>query len=366
MDRRWGIFVLVAVMSGLVVGVPAQAREDAVFGSRYTSARAAGMADAFLPLADDAASALFYNPAGIARFRKVSFDPWNITLQSTTDYLSQLDLGAIKVTNLKNYSKVLETKNNGKTPGVGAALLPAFSLPNFAVGLLGQSTVSAKYVDGKIEYRSRYQFIPAAGFGLRLASGVVRLGYSVQWVNQASGAPSVLNGSTPLGYNEGLLQGAGFSHTVGVAFTLPYQYLPSFNLVGRNLLGLHYSSSVLYKMAPNPVGIPADEPTTFDGSFSMEAKLGMGASANYVLEYRDITNQSNISILTRLAFGMEFLYRNQYFFRAGFGSGYPAVGIGFKQGSADLGITWFTEELGSRFRDHGESRILLQYQVRAF
>ena len=60
----------------LGLALPGWASEaNSVPGSRYMSGRAAAMGDAFLPLADDGASAVFYNPSAIARLKDPRFEP---------------------------------------------------------------------------------------------------------------------------------------------------------------------------------------------------------------------------------------------------------------------------------------------------
>ena len=123
----------------------------------------------------------------------------------------------------------------GSFQAASAQLTPTFYGKGFALGLLMSNDIGATSdAAGNVRYRSLYQFIPAAAFGVRLAGGIVRLGYSVQWVNEAAGDVSVPSG-TELGYNQNLAQGSGFSHMVGAALTLPLTYLPQFDLVARNV-----------------------------------------------------------------------------------------------------------------------------------
>jgi len=66
-------------------------RGDLVLGSRYIAARAVALGEAFIPLADDGPSALFYNPAAIARLHKMTAEPLNISLQANTDFFTSLN-----------------------------------------------------------------------------------------------------------------------------------------------------------------------------------------------------------------------------------------------------------------------------------
>ncbi len=348
------------------LSISAFAREDIIPGSRYTSGRAAAMGDAYLPLGDDPASGLFYNPADLGKIRKAVFEPINYSIYASSSYLSMMGLNFFQVTSLSSYQATLDS-NKRQLAGVGGAILPNFGFPGLAFGILMQSQLAAQAnSQGSITYKSLYQFIPTLGTGFRLFDGVVRLGYSLQWVNEAIGTPTVPGDTSPLGYNQGLAQGSGFSHTVGVAITAPIRLLPSVNLVARNVFNTQYNSNSLISFTSTSTGAPATEPMTFDGSFSITPVLGQGVAMNLVLEDRDITNQSGDAFLGHLAIGTEFIFQSGIFLRGGWGDGYPSAGFGMKRPGAEIALTWYTEEIGGSYMSVGDSRFMLQYQMRTF
>ena len=64
--------------------------------------------------------------------------------------------------------------------------MPTYAMKDFGFGVLAQTLDEAKVnSNGSITYRSVYQIIPTAGFALRLAEGIVRIGYSIQYVNES-------------------------------------------------------------------------------------------------------------------------------------------------------------------------------------
>lgn len=355
----------------LVASVPCWGRDDFVPGSRYTSARAAALGDAFLPLGDDTASSLFYNPAAIGRVLRPQTEGINFQLYGNNNYLGSFgidNLNSYKVFGLSGYSPTL-LKYAPAVHSVGAAILPGFSTPGFGIGILMQSQLTAHGNPGDtVSYRSLYQFIPALSVGAKLARGIVRVGYSLQWVNQAVGTVENVSASDEtIAYRQNLLQGAGFSHQLGFSLTLPIRFLPAFNLVARNVFGTSYESSSLIDFSPSSSGIPAHEPMTLDAAFSIQPKLGGGAYLNLVLEDRDVTNQSGMSFLGRLAVGAEFSFRDQFFLRAGWGSGYPSLGLGLtRKSGGELSVAWHSVEVGSGYHSVRDTRYLLQYQLRSF
>ncbi len=367
--RGLRISVGIALLAALIAFESAEAREDVVPGSRYMPARAAAMGDAYLPLADDPASGLFYNPAGLGLIRGVHADIMNFQLYGNGNYFTQMDLSHAdfyKVTNLSSYSSSLQRSPNN-WQGVGYSLVPAFYVKGIAFGLLVQEQVRAKAnSNSTIDYKSNYQIIPAVGGAVRLAEGIVRIGYSLQWVNQASGEVTGASTSGNLGYNQGLQKGSALSHTLGVALTMPYQHLPEFNIVGRNLFMARFSGSAMMPFASTSAGTPANEATSFDASLSWIEKIGAGSEFTWVIEDRDALGSSRVGLVGRLAIGLEFDFRHVFFLRGGWGSGYPNAGLGFRRKKSELSLTWSNVEIGNSYHDRQDSRYILQYQVRAF
>ena len=366
----YGKTLITAGMVGaLAVSVgtrPAQATGlDVVPGSRYTSVRAASLGGAYLPLADDGASGLFYNPAGIGKIRGTRLELANLQFQLNSQFIGNFDMDFYKVTSLSAYKSSLVNHPNSM-PGVGAAFAPTFSFRGFSVGLLAESRFAGKTDTAEIRYRSRYLLVPAAGYALRLASGVVRIGYSVQWVNKAEGDNIVPMTQSPLGWNQYLDKGSGLSHNAGFSLTLPFEYLPSAHVVARNIGTLRYSSSAVMPLAANPYGKPRDEPMQVDAAMGFTSKAGGGASFNLVGEWRDMTNTSGVSLMGHLSVGAEMNFRENFFLRLGIGSGYPSLGLGFRTRKADLNLGWYSEETGQTFRSERDARFALQYQIRAF
>ncbi len=334
-------------------------------GSRYTSGRAAALGGAFIPLADDGASALFYNPAGFGKIRQAHLEPINLQLQANSEYTNNVGLNFFKFSSLSSYAPTLNEKP-GTFPGFSGALFPNFSFRGFGFGVLMQSRFAATSNGGNIRYRSRYQMIPAVGGAVRIASGVMRIGYSLQWVNQATGDITVPANSHVLGYNQGLAQGAAFSHNLGWALTLPFEYLPALNIVARNIGGARYTRTSLMPLARNSTGAIETEKMSIDASLSFTTKMGSGTGFNTVFEYKDALNSSGTSALMRTSFGLEFVIRDIIFVRGGLGAGYPTAGFGVRRKTGEFSLSWFSEETGNSFRSERDIRYVLHYAIRAF
>lgn len=348
-----------------LTSLPLFAREDIIPGSRYTSGRGAALGDAFLPLADDVPSGLFYNPAGLGKVRHLEVEPLNFSGYFNSGFLSTLSGSSVGATSLSSIAPTLQS-NVGQNVGVGGAFIPSVGFPGFHFGILVQTQLGAKANSGgTITYRSLYQFIPAMGTAIRIANGIIRIGYSLQMVNQASGNPTV-SASSALGYDKGLSQGTALSHNFGLALTAPMQFLPSLNFVARNVFGANFMPFTVLNFANSPSGVPATEPMTVDGSLSIQPRLGRGVSLNLVLEGRDLLNTTNLPWLTRVALGAELVIQNRVFLRGGWGSGYPSAGLGVRSKTSEISFSWFSEELGSQYALQRDQHFMIHYQIRAF
>lgn len=321
------------------------------------------MGDAYIPFADGGSEALFYNPAALGKIKGVHFEPANFQVQANSDFVSAFDRNSYKVTSLSQYKDVMKPDT---TQGVSAALLPGFYFRGFGIGVLAQSRLMSRSEGENIYYRSEYQLIPAFGGGLRLGAGILRIGYSLQWVNQASNERTVSKQDSPLGYNQGLLEGQGFSHTAGVALTIPIRLLPAINIVARNIGTLRYFGRPMFNVGQNPAGTLPNEPMTVDAAFSIQPKLGKGIYFNIAVEDRDAANVSGISTLGRICAGIELSIRDMFLIRGGWGSGYPSAGIGLRRPSGEFSMAWFSEEAGKSYHEKQDTRLVIHYQVRAF
>lgn len=337
---------------------------DRIPGSRFVSGRGAALGDAYIGLVDGVAESLFYNPAGLGRLTGFSAEPLNIGLQGNSRLTGSFGSDFYKIQTLADYEDHL-IANPGTNPGAAYSILPAFGFGGFGLGLLYQSRLMAESDGTNVRYRSNYQLIPAVGYGFKLASGVLRMGYSLQWVNQASGDKTVPVGTRPLSWGQGISEGKGFSHTFGMAVTLPYQFQPTINLVARNIAGLRFSGTTLVGIAENSTGTIPDESMSLDGSLGFLTKVSAGWSLSSQFSYRDATNTSSTRMIEHVAAGLEFTAMDQFFIRAGYGSAYPSAGLGIRTSRAEANFAWYSEDLGDGTTPQRDIRYLFQFIFRA-
>lgn len=336
-------------------------RDDLVPGSRYTAARPTAMGDTCIGMSEDTANALFCNPSGLPKVRGLRAEPANISLFSGLGIVSALNLNLFNVINLDNYKSQLQSMP-GTPMAFGGAVLPSVSWRFIAIGILLQSELGAVESGGNITYHTRYELIPAANLSYRFASGIVKIGYSLQWVNKSEGKITRGVGET-MAWNDGIAQGGGLSHTAGASLTLPVTYLPSLNIVARNILGTTYSLPSILPLATNSSGFPATEPMTLDASIGVTPKFGTGYYANLVVAMRDIIGTSGQALFGRFGMGIELMLGGRFALRGGFAGGFPSAGIGYKHKGGEFNASYSTQTLGSSYLSSPESRIMIQYQL---
>lgn len=359
--------IAASVACALLAGA-AHSRDERLPGSRYTSVREMALGDADLAIADDGASGIFDNPSGIAKVRGPRVEPINLMFSGGAGLFGVGGMDVYKFTSLSSFAPKLVASPDSTVSG-GLSFAPTFSTRGAAIGALLQNSFIARgNADGTITYRSRYEFIPGAGFALRVAGGMIRLGYSLQWVNKSEGDVTTPVGADlgSLGWNQGLRQGSGFSHTAGFALTMPTTYLPTASIVARNVLGTRYGSFNLLGMASNPVGVPDEEEMTVDAGFAISPRLARGNILSFTFAYRDLLSQTAFPWYGKLAGGMEINLSERFYLRLGWGSGYPSAGIALRGKTGEFGFTWSSDELGDSYHAWQNTRFSMQYQIRAF
>lgn len=340
--------------------------------SRYTSARSSSAGNNGIALGDDVASGLFYNPAILGKLRKNEYEFLNLSSYVNSGVISLFTpLNSVQLLNLKNYAPYLD-KKPGNYSDFGYSLCPTIgfagldSLPSFSFGLLLQSQTAAKSNgNATYTYRSLYQLIPTFGLGFKWFNGLIRFGYSFQWINEAVGTNTVQSSSLD-SYHSNLQQGSSFSHNLGLALTLPTRALPSWNVVVRNISNTTYTKNTLMSFTDASSGTPTGEPMTIDTSMSLQRKMGKGALATWITQFRDLTNKSQLSWVDHLSVGLELSFSNYIYLRGGVGNRYPSVGVGFKQRNSEISMSWFSEELGTSDQRERDVKYMLQYQIRSF
>lgn len=349
---------LFAVLS-LAFVTNAQARPYYYPAVRYMNLGSAALGGVTVSISDEIGNSLFNNPAALARNTKFKAEYLNLNVDANSNLLGNLGLNTLNATSLGGLSTQLNADQN-KVYQAGYGGLTALSWGGFAVGALFQRQVSA-FSDGtNIEYNGNSQVVPAAGYGIALARGVVRLGYSMQYINQAYGSAITPSTNSAASALSGLSEGRGLSHNASVNFVFPFTYLPTFTILARNIGGTHFVGGSLFTGASNSAGITPDEPMSVDFAFNFVVKVSSKMRSNWHIQYVDALSAYSMSFLDRISVGGDLSLSQNFLLRVGLNELRMSAGIAFKSKSSEIGLTWYNEK--NPLLSANDARFGLQYK----
>ena len=336
----------------------AKAQSFAYPSIRYLSPDSQSMGGVSLPLTQEVGNNLFNNPAGLARSTNLHVEALNLDGDLSSKMLSAAGTG---MTGLGGLSPTLN-KDPNVTYAEGFSNLTAASFGGLGMGILVQERVRA-YSDGtNLHYHTVSDVVPALGYGIGLARGVVRLGFSTQYVNEASGINQVAS-STSASFLDGISQGHGFSHTASVNFAFPFTYLPTVSIMGRNISGLHFLSGSIASRAKRVSGVPNMQYTSIDAAFNFTVRVSGSVKSLWFVEYDDAMNSISLPFLERIRVGLELGISSAVSLRGGFTGGQFSGGIGFKSQASEISFAYFHDRSPFTSIAYWDTRFALQYKI---
>jgi hypothetical protein len=329
-------------------------------GIRYVSPMSHSLGGITLPLNEGVGNSLFNNPAALARNTMFRAEYLNLNLDLNSGVAGNF-LGSTGATSLGGFTTTLN-QNPNQLYGLGGGNLTAVSWGGLAFGILVQERNRA-YSDGsQVHYETMSQIIPAIGYGLGLARGVVRIGYSMQLVNEASGISQSTSDSSA-GYLKGISAGMGISHTASVNFAFPYQYLPTFSLLARNVLGMKFNRAPLFKRADTPSGSPSDQPASYDAAFNFMIRVSGPLKANGYVQYKDLLGVTSTPVLDRISAGLDLSVSPAVSLRVGAMGLRLSGGIGYRSQSSEINLAYYKDPCPFTNITEYDTRFALQYKV---
>lgn|GEM_PF-633644 len=358
--KRTGFIGALAFGWVLIFAQQSRALPFAYPAVRYLGSHGQSLGGISLPLDQETGNALFNNPAALARNGKFRAEYLNLNLDLNSGVVGSLSTN-YGFSSLGGFTSVLNANPN-QIYGGGFGNLTAVSWGGLSVGLLIQERVRA-YSDGtNVHYETSSNIVPAVGYGLALARGVVRVGYSLQLVNQSSGVTQSVSDSSAR-YLKGVAQGMGVSHTASVNFVFPFQYTPTVSLLARNLFGLHYLTKGPIGRATSPSGLPADEPMSLDAAFNFTARLSGPVKANGFVELQDLTHATSMALVDKIGVGFDVSVSRAVAFRVGLRSLQVSGGIGYRSESSEINLAYYRDPTPFPSISKWDTRYALQYKV---
>jgi hypothetical protein len=331
----------------LALLLPLSAFADGANNEWFSTTRALSMGNAGIASAEDAATAVFYNPAALSRGKKFSAEIFN----------PQFDIGlnspgsASDVTTRLSLEKMrpLLEQNPRKATYTGAAIFPNFTAQNFSFGILLKGEGGAYHDGDALYYKSRYLVIPTMGIAMNTFSGSFRIGAAVraiQITDNDKTVPGLASASSAtVGYRKDPAEGLGIGLDAGALLSVPWAALPTLAFVARNIGDTSFSGSAPYSLGNGDITRRQKMGMTYDAGFSISPRFGRKSQVVLAADYRDIMGETQINRKRRVNLGLELGFDKIFFFRVGLSRGYFTAGIGLNSrfGSLDLGT--YAEEL---------------------
>jgi hypothetical protein len=363
---------------------------DGLFTSihhHYQTPRALGMGDAFMAIANDY-SALFYNPAGLARLESGQINMSMDLAASSSFYTFYKDVDDIsKITDTSAQTQAyidLLQRNYGKQyslrtglfegiwarPGWGIGIIPAdFTLDMTVHNQAAPALSTRAYVDTTVAY----------GYADRVKNdnlgGQMFWGVTGKFVNRGFFSKDInaldLVADSNIVRKEDLREGYTVDADVGILYTpfLPTEGLwstlrlarPTFGAVVRNVVETGFGQSL--NLLNNEVRGDAPEKMyrVLDVGTRWEYPSFWIFSGRGAMDFRDI-GHPNISLRKSFHLGFEFdwtvasWWKGQY--RVGVNQGYPTLGASFLFAIFRLDVVTYGEDIGS-YDDPEENRMYM-------
>lgn len=327
--------------------------------TRYISARGHSLGGMTLPLTDEVTNCLFNNPACLAKNMAIQGDVLNLNLEMNSGAVGHFGLTTINSLSLSGMKPTLDG-NVDELNGMGFGLSTAFSWGGISAGLLVQERVVALFDGTEYHYSTVSQTIPAVGIGIPLARGVVRLGYSLQLVNETSG---IVTTTVPNSFMDGLNEGMGLSHNASVNFVFPFRFLPTVSLAAKNIFGVNYSGGALLGRASAPVGAPAVEPMTLEAALDFQVRISGTAKTHWYLQYKDMASATSLPLLEKLSYGLEIAFNKNFGIQTGFNETQFSLGLGYRGDRSAISLSWYNDQNPLPVGLYWDTRYQLQYTL---
>ena len=329
----------------------------------YVSSVSESMSGVVLPLSDEVGNALMNNPAALARYSGYRAEPLNLNFVVNNHLVSNSFTSLSKTFSLGGLSSTMNSNPNTEF-GLGMSNLTAFSWGGFGLGVLLQEFSSATSDGTNAKYHVVSQLIPTFGYGFGMARNIIRVGYSLQYVNQTSG-DAITASNSSASFLSGVQKGSGFSHNVSVNFAFPFMYLPTFSVIARNIGGLHFASGGILPRGSNITGAPGTEDTSLDASFDFLVRISGTVKTHWYFEYKDLTKHSAIpTMFEKLSTGMDLAFSPNFSLRGGMtGIAEFSAGLSYRSERSEIALAYYNEKSPFSSTTTWDTRYALQYRV---
>ena len=309
----------------------------------YKGFRPMGMGGAFVAVSNDA-NALFYNPAGLADIENIQASIFGIEIE-----VGKNTTGLIKDALDTDFGNATESAqflrdHMGDSSHLGLAIVPNYSMPRFALTILGTGRMDMEVRDRqypKLDVNVISDIGLGAGYAHPFLDNNLLVGASAKYIHRQSLTQeyTVADLSDKLSdtIKDDLKKGNGILVDLGVIYKLSkFQFANSrVGISANNLFG-------------GGLGDAADATQHIDIGFAQDLDLNV-TKATFAIDYIDIFNQfdQDSDIAKRLRLGAECKFLDIIFVRAGLYQGYFTAGLNLEARIVRLDLLTYAEEIGA-------------------
>jgi hypothetical protein len=309
----------------------------------YKGFRPMGMGGAFVAVSNDA-NALFYNPAGLADIDSIHASVFGLEIE-----IGENSWGLIKDAMDTDFGNAAESAqflrdHMGDRSHLGIAIVPSYSMPRFAVTILGTGRMDLEVRDSqypKLDVNVVSDTGLGAGYAHPFLDNTLLVGASAKYIHRQSLTQeyTVADLSDELSdtIKDDLEKGNGILVDLGVIYRLSkFQFANTrLGISANNLFG-------------GGLGDAADATQHVDIGFAQDLDLKV-TNATFAVDYVDIFNQfdQDSDMAKRLRLGVECKFLDVVNVRAGLYQGYLTAGLNLEARIVRLDLLTYAEEIGA-------------------
>lgn len=313
-------------------------------------------------------TAVLINPAALGKIREPIINILDVETSSNKETFNIINFNLIRSFQIQKIFDKMK-KEKGHFFHQRFQMFPSFAFTNFAMGLLAKYELSEEILRNKEEdsssenknlflsYTNDLAFV--TGFSLRFLDGRLKVGGSVRFINRVEIFEEINSDETELSISALAHEGFGVGKDIGLIFSLPTTYLPSFSVVIRDVLNTKYDFlEGFFYDRDNPNQKPKQTRQNIDLGFSFFPILGNRKFLSIATEIRDILNASRSQndkkdIFRKLHTGAELNIYDTFFLRMGIHQRYWTLGFEMNHIFFQWQLTTYGEEIGTK--DHPRS-----------
>lgn len=304
----------------------------------------------------------YYNPAGLAKARSRH---WHADIVGL-----EFHPGAGGISNIVSgstfgiYQLYDDIQNNPDSYHYHRFnLTAAVTRRNWSFTFLSSYFLAARSDGSTVDTFAGSDIGPSLGFGTNLAGNMLKVGVSVSAIvrNELNGQFAHAALGSPDAIKQQMAEGLGFPINMGLMFTLPNRYLPTFAVLWRNAMNTRFSATSLFNSQASGQD-PQTIPQSFDAAFSIHPKFNWHFKTTVTFEVRHL-ERADVSFTKRTHIGVELENRRAMYIWAGLNQMYATLGFGLRVKGGNLEVGTYGKEVGTNPDSEQDRRFFMRYTI---